>query len=104
MRRLSWIITIPLLVIAVVFAVVNRQPVAVQLWPFEITLQAPLFLVVLLAIFVGFVLGGIASWLAAGRKRRAQRDERERLRRLEHEVETLRRSRGQPALPASTGH
>lgn len=102
MRRLSWIITVPLLLIAVIFAVVNRQLVEVRLWPLQLELQAPLFLVVLLSIFIGFILGGIASWMAANRKRNAARRERQRLRRLESEVADLRRERDKPALPGST--
>jgi len=102
-RRLSWLISVPLMVIAVVFAVANRQSAQVNLWPFDIQLQAPLFLVVLLSIFVGFILGGIATWLAATRKRRRAKGERARLRNLEHEVENLQRAQQRPALPASSG-
>lgn len=103
MRRLSWIISIPLMVIAVVFAVVNRQSTQVNLWPFDFELQAPLFLVVLLSIFVGFILGGIASWMAANRKRRRARGDRTRLRNLEQEVQNLQRAQQRPALPSSPG-
>jgi len=102
-RRLSWIITLPLMVIAVVFAVVNRQLTQVNLWPFDIELQAPLFLVVLLSLFVGFILGGMASWMAATRKRRRAKGDRARLRNLEQEVQNLQRSRQQPTLPAAPG-
>jgi len=101
MRRLSWIITVPLMVIAVVFAVVNRQLAEVNLWPFDIQLQAPLFLVVLLSIFVGFILGGIATWFAATHRRRRARGDRARLRNLEHEVENLQRARQRPTVPSS---
>ncbi len=95
--------TIPLMVIAVVFAVVNRQLTQVNLWPFDIELQAPLFLVVLLSIFVGFILGGVASWMAATRKRRRARNDRARLRNLEQEVHNLQRDHQRPALPSSSG-
>ena len=78
MRRLSWIISIPLMVIAVVFAVVNRQSTQVNLWPFDFELQAPLFLVVLLAArgFTGtdHVDGKEHD---EGRKRNLKRDERQ---------------------------
>ena len=103
MRRLSWLITLPLMVVAVVFAVVNRQTAQVNLWPFDIQLEAPLFLIVLLSIFVGFILGGIASWMAATRKRRRAKGDRARLRNLGQEVQNLRRVQQRPALPASPG-
>jgi len=100
-RRLSWIVTLPLMLIGVVFAVVNRQAVEVRLWPLEIELQAPLFVVVLLAVFVGFVLGGVATWFAAGRRRRAAREEHHRLRQLEQQVADLRRERERSLVPRS---
>jgi len=100
-RRLSWIVTLPLMLIGVVFAVVNRQAVEVRLWPLEIELQAPLFVVVLLAVFVGFVLGGVATWFAAGRRRRVAREEHHRLRQLEQQVADLRREREHSLLPRS---
>lgn len=103
MRRLSWLITLPLMVVAVVFAVVNQQTAQVNLWPFDIQLEAPLFLIVLLSIFVGFILGGIASWMAATRKRRRAKGDRARLRNLEQEVQNLQRVQQRPALPASPG-
>lgn len=105
MRYVSWIITVPLLLIGVLFAVVNRGPVEISLWPLDIRLQAPLFVIVLLSAFVGFVLGGVAHWSANSRRRRRQREERERVAALEREVAQLKRNQTVPGvtmLPAAS--
>lgn len=91
MRHLSWIITVPLLVIAVVFAVANRKTVAIDLWPLPVTLEPPFYLVVLVAVFVGFLAGGVVVWLSGGRRRRRARELRFRNEELERELAHLRR-------------
>lgn len=103
MKRLSWIISIPLLIIGVVFAVVNRQDVDVLIWPFGIQLQAPLFLVILLALFLGFLIGGLLAWFSAhAARRREKRQQNEKLRALERQLEDLRRGRESP--PPTPSH
>lgn len=91
LRHLSWIITVPLLVIAVVFAVANRSKVAIDLWPLPVTLEPPFYLVVLVAVFVGFLAGGVVVWLSGGRRRRRARELRFRNEELERELAHLRR-------------
>lgn len=78
MRYFSWIITIPLAVIAVLFAVSNRDPLALNLWPLPYELTVPVFVVVLVALVVGFLAGGLVAWIGGGRYRRAARRERAR--------------------------
>lgn len=102
MKRLSWIISIPLLLIGVVFAVVNRQNVDVLIWPFGIELQAPLFLVILLALFLGFLIGGLLVWVSTqATQRRQKRQQNEKLRALERQIEDLRRGRESPPPTSS---
>lgn len=101
MKLLSWIISIPLLVIGVVFAVVNRQNVDVLIWPLGIELQAPLFLVILIALFVGFLIGGLLTWFSAqAARRRQKRRQNEQIRSLERQLEDLRR--GRDSTPAGS--
>lgn len=103
MKRLSWIISIPLLVIGVVFAVVNRQNVDVLVWPLGIELQAPLFLVILIALFLGFLIGGLLTWFSAqAARRRHKRRQDEQIRSLERQLEDLRR--GRDSTPADNSH
>jgi uncharacterized integral membrane protein len=51
-----------LLLFAVCFALANRQQVALDLWPFGVTLQAPLFLSSLGALAAGMLIGGLFVW------------------------------------------
>lgn len=86
MKHLSWIVTLPLMAIAVIFAVQHRQRVAVDLWPLPIQVEPPLYLLVLVGIFVGFVLGGLVAWVAQHRHRRTARERRRRIGELEREL------------------
>lgn len=92
MKRLSWILTLPLTLLLVVFAVANRQMVALDLWPFEMTMPPlPLSAVVLLSLFFGLLAGGAVTWLSAARSRQRAREAQHRAARLEREVARLRR-------------
>ncbi len=91
MKRLSWIITLPLLVVAVIFSVANRQLITFDIWPTEYSIAVPAFLPVLIALFLGFLAGGFIAWWSAGRARQRARDLQ---RDLEHQrFETARLKR-----------
>ena len=81
MSRLRLFITLPLLLVVVLFAVVNRAPVAVNFWPLPWATEVPLAAVAFAAFFLGAVSGGLAVWLGGMRKRR-----RERLRAAEEQA------------------
>lgn len=89
MKYLSWIITLPLLAIAVIFAVNHRQTVTIDLWPLPLAVEPPMYLIVLGAIFVGFLLGGGVVWWSQGRNRRRARDHRARAEEAEHELNVV---------------
>ncbi len=59
------LLTAPLLLVIILFAVSNMQPVSVALWPFDLTWQTPLALAVLLIAALAFLLGAFVSWAAA---------------------------------------
>ena len=72
MRLLSWIILLPVAVAVAAFSAVNREPVALDLWPLPYTPERPVYEIVLVSVFAGFVWGGVVTWIsAAGRRRRA---------------------------------
>lgn len=97
MRLVHWFITLPLAVVAVIFAVSNRDTVIVTFWPLPVTLAAPLYLVVLLAVLVGFLFGELVAWINAGRTRRALRENGRRIQALERELNAT-----QAQLPAAS--
>ena len=73
MRILNTIFAILVAVLVVLFAVSNRAPVVVEIWPFPYQLELGLYALILLAVFIGFLVGLITSWLAAGKRRRELR-------------------------------
>jgi uncharacterized integral membrane protein len=91
---LKWIVLTPLVAVLLVFALVNRESVTVTLDPFggsppALSVTAPLFVVLGLAAMVGVVAGGIATWFAQGRHRRAARQARAEAERLRMENDRL---------------
>lgn len=108
MRKfLTAIVVLPVAALLLIFAIANREPVVLSLDPFSPgapawSIQLPLFLVILMAVGVGVVVGAIADWVGQGRYRREARHQRHEVRRLEQEARDLRRQAAPPAasLPA----
>ena len=86
MKFLFWIFVALLAAALALFAASNRESVALALWPFGLGLQLPLYLAVLGATFVGFVLGAFAAWVGGGRWRREARRRGRRIAALEREL------------------
>lgn len=76
-RALQFIILVPLAVIALALAVANRHNVLVSFDPFSSDqtgeIEAPLFIVLILAMMLGVLLGSAATWFSQGKHRRALR-------------------------------
>jgi uncharacterized integral membrane protein len=84
----KFVILTPIAVLLLVFAFANRQVVSISFDPFvsddipAFAITAPLFLILLLTLIVGAVVGGAAVWLSQGRFRRAARQSRAEVDRL----------------------
>ena len=87
MPRLSWLVTLPIAAVAVSFAVANRQLVDISFWPFDISIQAPLYLLTLGSCFAGFVGGAFVFWIASLYQRLRVRRLEAKLAALELELE-----------------
>lgn len=106
------LVVVPLGVVLIALAVVNRAPAVLILDPFggaepSVSLQAPFFLFLLGAFVLGLLVGGIASWLNQGKWRRTAREEAREARdwrrqadRLEKELESLDPAGHRPQLTA----
>lgn len=96
------LISLPILLLLVLFALSNTAPVQIGIWPTGVSLHAPLSLVVLGGMAIAFLLGGVLVWFAeVGQRRRARRAERT-IRMLEQQVQELKARMPQPALPPTT--
>ena len=85
MRVLFWVLVVVVAVVLAAFAVSNREPVALGLWPLPWLLQAPAYLAAFGALLLGFVAGALAVW-AGGVRRRELRRHRRRIAALEREL------------------
>ncbi|ACB96495.1 lipopolysaccharide assembly protein LapA domain-containing protein [Beijerinckia indica] len=87
-KILRLLIFIPLGITGFALAIANRQLVTVSFDPFNggdipgPSVTAPLFIVLLLALMVGAILGGVATWFEQGKHRRAVRNARAEILRL----------------------
>lgn len=97
-QLLKLLFLVPLALAVVAVAVANRHPVVIYLDPFagpapegtQITVQ--LFVVLGVAIIIGVIFGGVATYLEQGRYRRAAR-------RARREVDSLRAEIARLSLP-----
>lgn len=92
-RALALLVLLPLGVLLVALAVVNRKPVTLGLNPFDsnsgLGVEAPLFLFLLGAFAIGILVGGLAAWYEQGKWRVKARKEAREARTLRGEVERL---------------
>lgn len=113
MRKLvAGLFIVPLGLVLVALAVVNRKPVTLGLNPFDSSagfgVEAPLFLFLLGAFALGLVVGGSATWLGQGKWRLMARTRarqasnwRRKAERLEKELEGAEARPGRVRLPAA---
>ena len=86
MRFLNTALAVIIGLLVVLFAVSNRAPVDITLWPFPFQLTLGLYAVILLAVLVGFLAGLVAGWLSGGVRRRERRQLRSQVRDLEQSL------------------
>ena len=70
MRYLYWLLALPLMILAVLFAISNMGTVEISLWPFHKVGTLPLYLLTFSIFGIGFFLGGFVSWLGTSKIRR----------------------------------
>jgi len=104
MRKIvTAIVLIPLAVVIVMFAVANRQIIAVSFDPFNsaqpaYALKMPLFILIFGLVGIGVLVGGIAAWLKQHKWRVRARHAEAEARDLRARLDAQQRQR---ALPAS---
>lgn len=91
MKRLTWILVLPLAAVAVIFAVMNRAPAALDLWPLPWRIEAPVFLILLGSLGVGLLIGLLLALFTGGARRRRTRQYVQANERQAIEIRELRR-------------
>jgi uncharacterized integral membrane protein len=105
MKILSRVLFLVFLLVGVLFALSDTQPVEIALWPIPHTVVLPLYLLVLGVLLLGVMAGLGLGWWAGRHHRRHARGRRREIQRLEREIEDLRAAlaaaKPAPATPAS---
>lgn len=102
MRAVKIILLALILLVIVVLSLANRELVTLNLLPegmatlMPVSVQVPLFLVSLLSILVGMILGYLLEWLREHKHRRRAHEKTKEAARLGREVHDLRKSSGKP--------
>lgn len=102
MRTVKILLLALILIAIVVLAVANRGDVTLNLLPegmdrvMPLSIQLPLFVVILGAVVVGMAVGYLFEWLREHKHRRRASQKSQEAVRLNREVERLRRETGRP--------
>lgn len=93
-RILSLVIFVPVGIVLIVLAVANRQPVTLALNPFQpqdslLSVSAPFFIFLILAVLVGMLIGSMATWWSQGRYRKQARHEAKQVVKLQKETKAV---------------
>lgn len=95
LRVLKFLLILPIAAALVLLAVANREIVTLVLDPFRrgpeaMSITLPLFVIVLLALLCGVILGYFSAWLAQGHHRRDARHFKRECEKLQAERAELR--------------
>ncbi|MGE3769418.1 MAG: lipopolysaccharide assembly protein LapA domain-containing protein [Bdellovibrionales bacterium] len=71
MRYLSWIVSLPLTLLFLIFVLSNRETVELSLWPFATTIAAPLYLFFMATVILSFMAGAVIMWFGQHKHRAA---------------------------------
>jgi len=102
MRTLKLLLLGLILLAVVVLAVANRGMVTLNLLPQGLdgvmsrSVELPLYVVILLSVIAGMVLGYLLEWLREHKHRRRASQKAHEAARLNHEVARLRKETGRP--------
>lgn len=103
MALFRWTISIIVAVASVLFALGNRDMIALRWSPLHDTVALPVFAPVLLALLAGFLLGGLFVWLNALPVRVERRRQRKQIDRLQDRLRDAedRASQSEQGAPAT---
>ena len=110
MRKIAaGLIVIPLGLLLVALAVVNREPITLGLNPLDsaagVGIEAPFFLFLLAAFALGLIVGGAATWFGQAKWRQLARSRAREASALRNQADRLERELefGRASRPARLG-
>ena len=106
-KIIAIVILLPLAVVMIAFAVANRQIVTVSLDPFggsDSGLSLPLFVLIILLLIIGVLIGGLAAWVRQGKWRSAARRAERQLQALRKKLEAYEGAASGPTIIPDAGN
>jgi len=102
MKIISRVLFLLFILIGVLVAVSNTQPVQLELWPLPHKVVMPIYLLIVAMLMLGVLAGLGMGWWAGRHHRRRAREAGGEAARLDREVARLRAAHAaaQPAAPA----
>lgn len=70
-RYTSWLFSLPLLLVAICFAVGNREPTIINLWPLGYVITLPIYQLALVPLGCGLLFGAGMQWFVGLRHKLA---------------------------------
>lgn len=89
MTIMKWLIGVPLVVLAIAFAVANGEDVSFTWSPIHDPVNWPLYALVLCALMAGFIIGSFMTWIAGHAHRKERRTIVRDNKKLQSEIEKL---------------
>ena len=105
-KIIAVVILVPLAIVMIAFAVANRQIVTVSLDPFggsDSGFTLPLFVLIILLLIIGVLIGGLAAWVRQGKWRSAARRGERQLQALRKKLEAYEGAPSGPPIVPDAG-
>ncbi len=91
MRYVSYAVTALFLLVLILFATSNKDEIRVNFFPLpDAVFSGPLYLLVFVVVFAGFMLGAFVAWNTGRRHRRFSKQCQKRIVQLEGELAAVR--------------
>ena len=91
-----------LAIFLILFAVSNRDTVSVAFWPLPFLVDMPLYLLCVLSLVIGTLIGVATAWMAGHGRRRELRARRRRIEALERELTATQSQIGNQSGPVES--
>jgi len=84
---ITCLIFVPLAIMFGIFAIENRVPLSIKIWPFSEKYEVWMSVCIFGVLIAGIILGLVIGWLSGVDWRRRARRAEQRLRKLENQLE-----------------
>ena len=100
---LRWLITIPIIVVCVFWAVSNRQDIEIIFSPLHDPVTMPVYFLILGALALGFFVGATSCWFSMSGLRKQKREQKKEIKQLKKDLDiALVAHKNAPAVPLAS--